>query len=76
MALHDSLDKVDQAAFRDMCPSLVSQSLFADCAHEDEHSGGDMTDAQSKSCNIIFCHLKVKGFSVSVVHFVRLFDCF
>ncbi|KAK3758384.1 hypothetical protein RRG08_012634, partial [Elysia crispata] len=32
MAVYDSPDTVDQATFQQMCPSLISQSLFADCS--------------------------------------------
>ncbi|GFS11214.1 zinc transporter ZIP12 [Elysia marginata] len=50
MALYDSPASVDQAAFQQMCPALVSQALFADCssvtqaAHSDDD--GSVSDAE------------------------------
>ncbi|BFZ06281.1 hypothetical protein BsWGS_09320 [Bradybaena similaris] len=36
MALYDLKDGIDQASFQQLCPSLVSQKLYADCSQTED----------------------------------------
>ena len=62
MALYDTPNSMNQAAFQQMCPALVSQTLFADCSADVHDHGEDSegtTDAESKSCCVVdFLSLK------------------
>lgn len=66
MALYDSPESVDEKAFKELCPALVSQKLFAECSSKEENpSERSTSDAElygySSIATFVICAASVFG---------------